>query len=346
MKLEQVDYQVFKDNLVATVNDRRFVIGRSRANPKISSELDEIIRRKAIEEPETTNVENKLLEHVLIFRKKILNESVTDKIASLLLPLIPKQGYWLVAVILFAVTIIFLHLFLSFSPLTVKEYVFEEERAFRKRRFYDDISFVTFMTSWICLLWHEFGHATACKRYGLKADYIGFGIYLVLPAFFTRLCLIKLANFREKMGIYFAGVYFQLILNLLLGIVVLITDNYEVAKHCKVIFGLNTSLIIVNLIPVFRYDGYLVIREFLRNIELSNIQKQFIAISSVLLTIFFIGRTAWIFGRSAVYTFENWGSPMNTMLDYIVSFGAIALILTMLIFAPRLIRSSLTVLLR
>lgn len=113
---------------------------------------------------------------------------------------------------------------------------------------------------------HEFGHATACAKFGAKNGGIGFGFYLLMPVLFTDVSDVWRLTAKQRIIVNLAGIYFELIL----------------ASFCLIIFHINNNpvflitptLMIIstlyNLNPLLRYDGYWVLVDL---IGIPNLQK-------------------------------------------------------------------------
>ena len=83
------------------------------------------------------------------------------------------------------------------------------------------------------MLFHECGHAAACRYGGARPGVIGMGIYVIWPAFFTNVTdayrLGRAGRIRTDLG----GVYFNAIFVLLLTVTYLATGYAPlVAASC------------------------------------------------------------------------------------------------------------------
>lgn len=58
-------------------------------------------------------------------------------------------------------------------------------------------------------LFHELGHASACKYYGIKHGGIGFGLYLNIPVLYTDVTEVWQLKRSQRCVVNLAGVYFQ-----------------------------------------------------------------------------------------------------------------------------------------
>jgi putative peptide zinc metalloprotease protein len=104
----------------------------------------------------------------------------------------------------------------------------------------------------VSVLWHELGHATACRYGGAEPGRIGFGIYLVWPAFFTdvtdALKLGKGGRVRTDLG----GIYFNILFSLAVGGVYMLTGFEPIL----VLILMQHLMMLYNLMPFLRLDGY------------------------------------------------------------------------------------------
>ncbi|HEX2054310.1 MAG TPA: hypothetical protein VHJ78_11375 [Actinomycetota bacterium] len=105
--------------------------------------------------------------------------------------------------------------------------------------------------------WHEFGHATACKYSGATPGKIGFGIYIIWPAFFTDVTEVYSLGKAGKVRTDLGGVYFNAIFSLAIGGVYFLTGFEPILT----LILLQHLLIVYNFIPFLRLDGYFVMAD-------------------------------------------------------------------------------------
>lgn len=105
--------------------------------------------------------------------------------------------------------------------------------------------------------WHELGHATACRYGGARPGKIGFGIYVVWPAFYTdvtdALKLGKGGRVRTDLG----GVYFNAIFALAVGGAYALTGFEPIL----VLILIQHMLMLYQFLPFLRLDGYHVVSD-------------------------------------------------------------------------------------
>jgi putative peptide zinc metalloprotease protein len=107
----------------------------------------------------------------------------------------------------------------------------------------------------VSLLFHEFGHASACRYGGARPGVIGFGLYLIFPALYTDVTdayrLSRAARLRVDLG----GVYFNAVFILALGGGYAVTGN---PVFLAAVF-LDNFQILQQLFPLVRMDGYFIL---------------------------------------------------------------------------------------
>lgn len=116
----------------------------------------------------------------------------------------------------------------------------------------------------LCIIFtfiHEIGHATASYRFGCTASNIGLGFYIFLPVFYTDVSKIWILQRKERFIVNIGGVYFQLIINLLLIITFYISHNNVVKEWLSYLIISNSLVIIYSLTPFFRNDGYWIVSD-------------------------------------------------------------------------------------
>ena len=105
--------------------------------------------------------------------------------------------------------------------------------------------------------WHELGHATGCKYSGATPGKIGFGIYIIWPAFFTDVTDVYSVGKKGKVRTDLGGVYFNAIFSLAVGGVYFATGFEPILT----LIMLQHLLILYNFMPMLRLDGYFVIAD-------------------------------------------------------------------------------------
>ena len=119
--------------------------------------------------------------------------------------------------------------------------------------------FIIYCSFLLIILWHEIGHATASVHFGVQPKEIGFGFYFIFPVFFTNVTNIWQLNRISRNVVNFGGIYFQLIINILL------ISLLYFGMPKSILFPLiliNLVSIITSLNPFFKYDGYWIFSDY------------------------------------------------------------------------------------
>lgn len=108
-------------------------------------------------------------------------------------------------------------------------------------------------------LFHELGHASACKHFEIDHGGIGFGIYMNFPVFYTDVSNTWKLPRKQRIVVNFSGIYFQLIYLIPLFIIYFLTyDN--IVKYFLFTINLN---FLITLNPFLKFDGYWVTSDLL-----------------------------------------------------------------------------------
>jgi putative peptide zinc metalloprotease protein len=182
--------------------------------------------------------------HYLRLRMTLLPGSIVSSIGRVLHVLIPAKPWPFILFLLAAITGIYLRE-ISFTALT---------------------GFITperilgyFVFSIFSRLVHEFGHASACEKFGIKAGNIGFGFYLFMPVFYADVSDAWMLTPRKRIIINAAGMYFQLLLSCVMVTIFFITGNQWLLYASLI----NILGFLPNINPFVRYDGYWIITDWL-----------------------------------------------------------------------------------
>lgn len=106
---------------------------------------------------------------------------------------------------------------------------------------------------------HELGHASACKYFGVRHGGIGFGLYLNFPVLYTDVTEVWRLTRTQRCVVNIAGVYFQSYLLIALLLAFLVTKN-DILRYLILIMNLG---FVVTLNPFFKFDGYWIASDLL-----------------------------------------------------------------------------------
>jgi putative peptide zinc metalloprotease protein len=168
---------------------------------------------------------------------------------------------------------------------------------------------------------HETGHATACRYGGARPGVMGAGIYIVWPAFYTDVTdayrLSKGGRLRTDLGgVYFNAIFIQLTAGayFLTGFEVLLLVIF--VQHME---------IIRQLLPLLRFDGYLVLS------DLTGVPDLFSRMGPILVSL--------IPGKKAdkrVVELKPWVRTAVTLWVLVVVPVLLFNVLMILVYAPRI----------
>ena len=132
----------------------------------------------------------------------------------------------------------------------------------------------TFILMFVLLL-HELGHTVSAQKYDVKVRELGFGIYTIFPVFYVDLGESWKLNIEKRIIINFSGIFFQLLLGCCFyGLFILYKTPILIN-----IFHTNFIIIILNLNPFLKFDGYWIVSDLLNEKNLmkksSNILRDF-----------------------------------------------------------------------
>lgn len=116
-------------------------------------------------------------------------------------------------------------------------------------------------------LFHELGHASACKHFGIRHGGIGFGLYLNFPVLYTDVTEVWRLRRADRCIVNLAGVYFQMYILLALFYV----TGSDTVRY--MILTLNLGFI-MTLNPFFKFDGYWIASDVLGIPNLRNRSKE------------------------------------------------------------------------
>ena len=117
------------------------------------------------------------------------------------------------------------------------------------------------------ILIHELGHSSALERIGGKPGSIGFGLFLLMPVFFADVSQLWRFPRRHRVLVDLGGVYFQQLALVALAVAYAYTGIEVLRMTCFVI----DFMVLMSLNPIFRFDGYWVLVDYLSIPELQKV---------------------------------------------------------------------------
>lgn len=116
-----------------------------------------------------------------------------------------------------------------------------------------------FVFTLISSFFHELGHASACKYFGVKHGGIGFGLYLNFPVLYTDVTDVWKLGRAQRCIVNIAGVYFQSfwLIGFLIGFFL---TGYDILRYLILIMNFG---FLMTLNPFFKFDGYWIASDLL-----------------------------------------------------------------------------------
>lgn len=173
-----------------------------------------------------------------LYQKEIMSAQHVDRFSDALKLLFNK--YIMVSVIFVALTLDAVFFLTTKDLLTFSN----------KVNAYTIIGLLLFMLA--SSFFHELGHASACKRFGIKHGGIGFGLYLNFPVLYTDVTEVWKLDRSKRCVVNIAGVYFQLMCIIPIIVCFMLTDS-DVLRYMIIIMNFG---FVMTLNPFFKFDGY------------------------------------------------------------------------------------------
>jgi putative peptide zinc metalloprotease protein len=107
------------------------------------------------------------------------------------------------------------------------------------------------------MVFHEFGHASACTYSGAKPGKIGCGIFLIWPSLYTDVTDVYRVGRAGRLRTDLGGVYFNTIF--ILGLVGAYAGTHRPVFLAAILFV--HFEILDQLLPVLRFDGYFILAD-------------------------------------------------------------------------------------
>lgn len=261
--LNNIRLSVRDDQYVAVIEEKAYIINMCFYNIlsalKKGKDLEWALlylkEKEKYGDSEITNIKDKFLQFIdfvskckkenkeyIKLKKILINEYQTKKICSCFKFLFKKNIF----LILFITTLFVNICFTVWVGLDNNVY---DSFSIRK-------IIIVILLSNIFILFHEFGHSSACISFGVPVKDIGFGLYFIFPVLYSNVTGSWLLSKRKRITINIAGIYFQLLINLFLIIAYTITERTSLQNIFLYLFTSNTIVCIYSIIPFFRNDGY------------------------------------------------------------------------------------------
>lgn len=131
--------------------------------------------------------------------------------------------------------------------------------------------------SWLMILlmavFHELGHASACKSNGADVSEVGIGISSFRPVMYANVSGAWYLPKNQRIVVNLGGIYFQMIYAILFGYLSLYYQDTSMFYACKIIF----ISAFFQFFPLFRSDGYWIISDVLEEPNLYKKSKSILS---------------------------------------------------------------------
>ena len=184
----------------------------------------------------------------LWLRIRILPQNIVTLISSYLTFLYNPfiVAYWLIIILIGIVVVLFLPV--KLTPTSEDFW----------------LGYLLFLFS---ILAHEFGHSSACLRYGAQPGEIGFCFYFIFPAFYSNVSSAWELKRKHRVVVDIGGIFFQLIVG---SIYIFFYSIYISWAPLYIATLMILSSCLFSLNPVFKFDGYWLIADSLGVTNLSH----------------------------------------------------------------------------
>ena len=131
--------------------------------------------------------------------------------------------------------------------------------------------------SWIFLvvmfIFHEIGHASACKHYGAPIYDVGFGIAAFRPVLYANVTGAWYLNLKKRLVVNIGGIYFQIILSSITTLIAIYSENTSLFYLSKTMLAST----VFQFYPFYRTDGYWFISDLMGEPNLYNKSKMIVS---------------------------------------------------------------------
>lgn len=121
------------------------------------------------------------------------------------------------------------------------------------------------LLTFLILFIHEMGHAISANKFNVKCNEIGLGIYLIFPVLYVNIGESWKLKRHKRIIINLSGIYFQLIIGVFIGFIAFFF-KYSLLSH---LFFTNLTILLLNLNPLIKFDGYWVLSDLMDTKNLS-----------------------------------------------------------------------------
>lgn len=183
----------------------------------------------------------------IFLRFTIFRHNYVDKITNILKLLLPNKERTFFLLFLFLITLFLSVVAIQTSTISSKVHL-------RITNKYE--VFYLYLSIFFASIFHEFGHASAAKKFGIQPGEIGFGFFFIFPVFYSNVTKIWTLDKIKRVVVNLAGIYYQLVFAMIVCVVV--RDPNFIVLFLKA----NLAIIIFSLLPFLKNDGYWVLSDY------------------------------------------------------------------------------------
>ncbi len=111
---------------------------------------------------------------------------------------------------------------------------------------------IAYLLVFVSVLFHEFGHLSACTYFDCPHGEIRIGLYLIFPVFYANVSPSWRLNRKARVVVDLAGMYFQLLMTIPIALLFQLTGE----PLWLLLFLELDAMILFSLNPFLRFDGY------------------------------------------------------------------------------------------
>jgi len=119
---------------------------------------------------------------------------------------------------------------------------------------------IGYLVTFLSVLFHEFGHLSACQYFDCPHGEVRLGLYLLFPVFYANVSPAWRLDRKARVVVDLAGMYFQL----LVTIPVSLLFHFTREPVWLLLFLELDAMILFSLNPFLRFDGYWLCSDLLR----------------------------------------------------------------------------------
>ncbi|WGL18451.1 hypothetical protein PVT68_09165 [Microbulbifer bruguierae] len=225
------------------------VAGFVRDNELLQSESLPLLQKLAAISPQQQRLQK--LQRTLFWRRPLFTPELSSR---LLLPLArASQSPWFYALLLAAAI---------FSAISIGQHS-GEFFAYFDASWNAAGALVFFLCYLILSLFHELGHASVARLYGVRANSVGVGLIAMMPIMFSEITDAWRLPRKARLHISAAGVLFEAAIGAAAATTWCLLDDGPLRALMFYLFTTSlVSTLLINANPLMKFDGYYLLSDF------------------------------------------------------------------------------------